>query len=196
MRWMILVGHDEKGSKTLPPEEHRKLFGAYQKYVTDLRAAGVYLSGEALQSSDKGARLASEGRPVQATLEALARKFGLWVSGQVNVVRKGTAGPAEIRDMMDRIRAANPAALGPFRVVGKADFATGARGLPKSNMIAFDLEGGSRVIARPSGTEPKAKFYFDVNDRIGDGEALDSAESRARGRMKALSDAFVALAGV
>lgn len=59
MRWMILVGHDEKGGKTLAPEEHQNLFAAYQKYVTDLRAAGIYLSGEALQASDKGVRISS-----------------------------------------------------------------------------------------------------------------------------------------
>ncbi len=63
-------------------------------------------------------------------------------------------------------------------------------------MVAFDLDGGSRVIARPSGTEPKAKFYFDVSDRIAQGESIDAAESRARDRMKQLMDAFVALAGV
>ncbi len=52
------------------------------------------------------------------------------------------------------------------------------------------------MIARPSGTEPKAKFYFDVSDQIAQGESLDAAESRARDRMKQLQDAFVALAGV
>ncbi len=61
MRWMILVGHDEKGGKTLTPEEHGKLFAAYQKYTQDLRAAGVYLSGDPLQSSEKGVRISSEG---------------------------------------------------------------------------------------------------------------------------------------
>jgi phosphomannomutase len=73
-------------------------------------------------------------------------------------------------------------------------------------MVAFELGGGSvdgsaaggtshaRVIARPSGTEPKAKFYFDVQDRIGD-ETLAAAEARARARMKELEDAFVTLAG-
>ena len=159
----------------------------------------------AMMVAELVAWLASQGRTVHDELEAIARKFGLWVSGQVNVVRKGSAGPAEIAAMMDRVRASSPSAIGPFKVVGKADFAQGAPGLapaerwqrlPKSNMVAFDLEGGSRVIARPSGTEPKAKFYFDVTDRIADNEALDAAEARARARMQALSDAFVALAGV
>ncbi|HEY2370192.1 MAG TPA: phospho-sugar mutase, partial [Polyangiaceae bacterium] len=117
-------------------------------------------------------------------------------SGQVNVVRKGTSGPQEIAAMMDRVRSSSPATLGPFKVTAKTDFGAGARGLPKTNMVAFDLEGGSRVIARPSGTEPKAKFYFDVCDKIGQGESPHAAETRARDRMKQLQDAFVKLAGV
>jgi phosphomannomutase len=150
----------------------------------------------ALVFAELAALIASEGRTIHDELEAIARKFGLWVSGQVNVVRKGTSGPKEIAAMMDRVRASNPTTLGPFDVDEKVDFGAGARGLPKTNMIAFDLKGGSRVIARPSGTEPKAKFYFDVCDRIADGESLDATETRARDRMKQLQDAFVKLAGV
>ena len=149
----------------------------------------------ALLVAELAAYLASEGRTMHDELEAIARKFGLFVSGQVNVVRKGTAGPAEIAALMSRIRASSPKELGPFRVTEKVDFAEGARGLPRTNMVAFDLDGGSRVIARPSGTEPKAKLYFDVSDRVAEGEPLDAAEARARGRMKELMDAFVALAG-
>ena len=150
----------------------------------------------AMMFAELAARIADEGRTIHDELDAISRKFGLWVSGQVNVVRKGTDGPKEIAAMMDRIRASSPTALGPFEVTEKTDFAAGARGLSKTNMVAFDLEGGSRVIARPSGTEPKAKFYFDVCDRIAEGESLDAAETRARDRMKQLQDAFVKLAGV
>ena len=61
MRYMILVGHDEKGGKNLTADEHGALFAAYKKYHGDLREAGVLLSGEALQPSAKGARLHVEG---------------------------------------------------------------------------------------------------------------------------------------
>ncbi|HEX7662950.1 MAG TPA: YciI family protein [Polyangiaceae bacterium] len=61
MRWMILIGHDEKGGKTMKPEEHGKLFAAYQKYTQDLRAAGIYLAGDPLQATEKGVRISSDG---------------------------------------------------------------------------------------------------------------------------------------
>ena len=89
---------------------------------------------------------------------------------------------------MDRLRAPGPIgpkALGPFSDHRASDATSRRRHdgprLPKTNMVAFELEGGSRVIARPSGTEPKVKFYFDVREDVKPGEALDAAEKRARG---------------
>jgi phosphomannomutase len=66
--------------------------------------------------------------------------------------------------------------------------------LPKSNVLTFDLASGSRIIARPSGTEPKAKFYFDVREEVGEGEPVAAATERAAAAMRRLADAFVALA--
>jgi phosphomannomutase len=61
-------------------------------------------------------------------------------------------------------------------------------------VLAFELASGSRVIARPSGTEPKAKFYFDVREPMQGNESLQAAEARAASNMKKLADAFVAIA--
>src|ERR1700759_120647 len=61
MRYLILVGHDEKGGKELRPEQHQALFAAYQKYEADLRQAGVLLGGEPLKSSESALRVSSEG---------------------------------------------------------------------------------------------------------------------------------------
>ena len=61
MRYVILVGHDEKGGKNMSPEEHSALFAAYQKYHSDLGKAGVLLGGEALQPTTKASRISTEG---------------------------------------------------------------------------------------------------------------------------------------
>jgi hypothetical protein len=59
MRFMILIGHDEKGGKTLTEAEHQALFSAYQKYEKDLRQAGVLLGGDPLETSEKAARIST-----------------------------------------------------------------------------------------------------------------------------------------
>ena len=66
--------------------------------------------------------------------------------------------------------------------------------LPRSNVVSFELAGGSRIIARPSGTEPKIKFYFDVREEVRAGEPMAVADGRAKGVMEALKKAFVAVA--
>jgi phosphomannomutase len=68
--------------------------------------------------------------------------------------------------------------------------------LPESNVLVYELEGGSRIIARPSGTEPKIKFYLDIREEMRDGEPLADAEARARSRMEGLAAAFSALSGM
>lgn len=60
MRYLVLIGHDEKGGKTMSPEQHHDLFSAYQRYEAELKRAGVLLGGEPLQPSDGAVRLTSE----------------------------------------------------------------------------------------------------------------------------------------
>lgn len=157
----------------------------------------------ALAFAELAAELASLGSSVKDRLEVLYRKYGLYVSTQVNMTRKGQEGAREIAQMMDRLRKTPIADIGGVRVVAFSDVAAGTRvidgkteklPLPPSNVLVFELEGGSRVIARPSGTEPKVKFYVDVREPIAQGESLADAEARAAASMKKLADAFVAIA--
>ncbi|HSO36911.1 MAG TPA: phospho-sugar mutase, partial [Labilithrix sp.] len=74
----------------------------------------------------------------------------------------------------------------------KKDGSSSPLSLPRSDVLAFELASGSRIIARPSGTEPKCKFYFDVREPIAGGETLAAASARAEATMKKLADAFVA----
>src|SRR5206468_2830682 len=122
----------------------------------------------AVAFAELAGQLREKGKTVLDRLEELYRGHGLFVSSQVNVTRKGAEGAAELRAMMQRLREKPIARIVDWRVLAIADFETKTRtvlgnggpapiSLPKTNMIAFELEGGSRIIARPSGTEPKAK---------------------------------------
>lgn len=154
--------------------------------------------------SEMTAVLRTKGTTVAAHLESLYRRYGLFVSSQVNVTRKGAEGLKELRAIMAKLREKPPMQIGDHAVAVLKDFqaqtTTTADGkktpldLPKSDVLAWELASGSRVIARPSGTEPKAKFYFDVREPIQGDEPIAAAEKRAADTMKKLSDAFVALA--
>jgi phosphomannomutase len=159
----------------------------------------------ALLFAELAAVLRARGSSVPQALDAIARQWGVFTSSQVNVVRKGASGVVALREMMDRLRASPPRTVGDDAVVAVSDYeartrtvlATGKSTpltLPASNVLAFELASGSRIIARPSGTEPKAKFYFDVRQEVRQGEAVADATARAVSEMRKLEAAFSAIA--
>jgi phosphoglucomutase len=104
-------------------------------------------------------------------------KFSLYQESLTNVVKKGKSGAEEIQQMMIEFRANPPVRLNDSRVVTIRDYlkqesidlATGVKktlDLPQSNVLQFLLEDGSKISVRPSGTEPKIKFYFSVFDQL------------------------------
>jgi phosphomannomutase len=152
------------------------------------------------------ATLRARGKTVVEELEAIARRYGLYVSQQVSVTKKGVEGAAEIRKMMDALRASPPRQIGSLKVLAVSDLQASERQdfaanettkltLPKSNVLTFELAGRSRIIARPSGTEPKIKFYFDVREPVTEGEPFAEAEKRANAALAELAAAFGAITG-
>ncbi len=145
----------------------------------------------------------SRGKSVLAYLEECYRRFGLFKSGQHNIVLPGATGAAQIQQMMQRLRTSPPQKVGPAKVLALRDLGRGIRktekgeepvDLPKSDVLTFELEGAGRITARPSGTEPKIKFYFELREAVTEGEPFEKAQARADARMKELMDAFVKLA--
>ena len=63
--------------------------------------------------------------------------------------------------------------------------------LPASNVIAYDLEGGGRVMLRPSGTEPKIKYYFDHREELGPSESYEAGTRRAQRNLDELIEDFM-----
>ncbi len=127
-------------------------------------------------------------------LEELQQAHGLFLSAQRSVTIPGAEGAATIAAIMDGFRAKPPAAVGGLAVVETRDYRAGVPGLPKSNVLAYLLEGGSRVTLRPSGTEPKIKYYFELREAPRGGEALAAAKARGETRLAELVGDFVRLA--
>jgi phosphomannomutase len=110
---------------------------------------------------------AARGATVLDRLGDLYRTYGVWVSTQVSIRREGAAGIEEIAAAMDALRNDPPGELGEYAVVGVRDFDVNAESRPRylgaTNLIELDLGESGRVLARPSGTEPKLKVYVDLS---------------------------------
>ncbi|MBN2798196.1 MAG: phospho-sugar mutase [Deltaproteobacteria bacterium] len=150
---------------------------------------------------DLVAHLKEQGRTLLDRLEELYRTHGLYMTSQVSLKRPGAAGAAEIQAMMDQLRAAPPDAVAGTPIwrlrdlaVGTwktRDGASGALDIPASNVLGWDLEGGGRVVIRPSGTEPKIKFYFEARLPFGEGDTLASVRERGERRLRQMAASVV-----
>jgi len=114
-------------------------------------------------------------------------EFGLYKEKLINIVRKGKEGADEIKAMMHAYRLSPPERINNSRVIRINDYEkqishniiTGSKNaidLTKSDVLQFFLEDGSKISIRPSGTEPKIKFYFSVNTKLTAAEKFDEAE--------------------
>lgn len=119
----------------------------------------------ALFMADLASECRKRGETVLDRLDALYRRFGLWVSVQRSIRRPGPAGASEITGAMRRLAEDPPDRLGGVAVVGMTDYREGAgrrpRWLGAASLIELRLQDRTRVLVRPSGTEPKLKMYVD-----------------------------------
>jgi len=113
----------------------------------------------ALAFLDLATGLAAEGRSVADHLDAFVERFGAYASSQISI---RVTDRSRIATVMRDLRAHPPAALGTLRVERIDDLVDGFGGLPPSDVLRIVVEGGSRVMVRPSGTEPKLKIYIDA----------------------------------
>ncbi|MGL4425466.1 MAG: phospho-sugar mutase [Cetobacterium sp.] len=104
----------------------------------------------------------SIGSSISKELTKLYDKFGYYREGIIAVTKKGKDGVEAISKIMSSMRTdVNDSLIGQ-KVISKRDFNTGYNGLPKSDVVQFVLEDNTYITARPSGTEPKIKYYFCV----------------------------------
>jgi len=117
---------------------------------------------------------------------AMYEKYGYYKDAVKSIGLKGIEGLAKIQNIMDTLRNNTPAEVGGYRVVSARDYkldtikdmATGEvkpTGLPASNVLYYDMNDGAWMCVRPSGTEPKIKFYYGVK-----GTSLEDAEEKSK----------------
>ena len=120
-----------------------------------------------------------QGLSIFELLADIYSKYGFYLEKLISITKKGMQGAEEIQQMMAQFRSNPPESLAGSKVIRIADYqscemknlVTGnieVIDLPKSNVLQFFLEDGSKISARPSGTEPKIKFYMSVNKPLVD----------------------------
>ncbi|MEJ5267552.1 MAG: phospho-sugar mutase [Bacteroidales bacterium] len=157
-----------------------------------------YLAGDFVRDKDAVlsctliAEIASWAKNRNMTLEDLLIdiyvKFGYYLEGLKSITKTGISGLQEIKQMMENFRNSTPQTINSVKVVMLHDFLKSKSvdmisdlrydiNLPKSDVLQFDLKDGTKITVRPSGTEPKIKFYVSVKDKL---DSYDEYENKTR----------------
>ena len=170
--------------------------GQVDRFIFGFEESYGYLSGDHVR--DKDAVNASllicqmaqdyklRGMNLAQAMRALYEKYGWWLNRTVSVSFPGAAGAETMRDIMAKLREQAPSELAGRAVEAVVDYEGGVNGLPSANVVEFDVEGGNKVIVRPSGTEPKIKLYVFAKDadRAAADALLDALEAAGRELLK------------
>lgn len=157
-----------------------------------------YLIGDFVRDKDAVASCAiiaemvafakDQGKSVFDLLIEIYQKYGFYLEQLTSITKKGKAGADEIKAMMENFRANPPQNLGGSTVVKMVDYQSGEEknlqtgaiqkiDFPSSNVLQFFTEDGSKISARPSGTEPKIKFYYSVKGDLANAAAFDDTKA-------------------
>ena len=170
--------------------------GQVDRFIFGFEESYGYLSGDHVR--DKDAVNASllicqmaqdyklRGMNLAQAMRALYEKHGWWLNRTASVSFPGAAGAETMRGIMAKLREQAPSELAGRAVEAVVDYEGGVNGLPSANVVEFDVEGGNKVIVRPSGTEPKIKLYVFAKDadRAAADALLDALETAGRELLK------------
>lgn len=139
------------------------------------------------------ARLKAQDRTLLEVLDDMAVSLGVYATDAFSV---RVADLAEIPPVMERLRSKPPETLAEVAVTQVDDLARGDGGLPPTEGLRWFLADRSRVIVRPSGTEPKLKVYLEAIEPVADREQLGAARTVAAARLTSLRQAMELLTRV
>jgi phosphoglucomutase len=141
---------------------------------------------------------AEQGKSMYDLLAEIYVEYDFYLESLKSIVRKGKSGAEEIQAMMDNYRANPPKSINGSDIIAindyllqsskriKADIETPID-LPKSNVLQFFTEDGSKITMRPSGTEPKIKFYFGVKDSLEKVEDFENKKKELQAKLDAIA---------
>jgi phosphoglucomutase len=183
-KWIAELIKEKEGSEhyVIGGEESYGLMIGDRLRDKDAVSAVAILCEMAAYEKDKG-------RTLYDKLIDLYLEYGFYKEHLISITKKGMDGQQQIAAMMERFRNAPPSSLGGSDVVLLLDYdkqegknlKTGDMWrivLPKSNVLQFLLADGSKISARPSGTEPKIKFYFSVNTKLNSREEYEQVQAK------------------
>ncbi len=139
----------------------------------------------------------NKGKSLFDKMIELYLQFGFYYETLISITKKGMNGQKEIADMMDGYRNSPPSLINKVAVVTLLDYQlqvgknlltgeTWKINLPKSNVLQFITADGSKISARPSGTEPKIKFYFSVNTTLASKEDFDVKQQELNNKIEGI----------
>jgi phosphoglucomutase len=140
-----------------------------------------------------------QGKSMFDLLLDIYQEYSFYKESLVSIYRQGKEGAEEIASMMENFRSTPPATIDNSKVTEIRDYLLQKAvdvnsskeqkiDLPKSNVLQFLTENGTKVSIRPSGTEPKIKFYFSVKDQLSSREEYERVNAAADKRIEAIKD--------
>ena len=188
-RWeQTLTGHKwiQNRALELEREGYTYVFGYEEAlgYAPSTQVRDKDGISSALRLADLASRLKSRGKTLLDARDALWREHGFFVDRQVSVRFEGANAQSRMRSVVDRVRANPPKRVGGIPVVRVSE--------PDSTLLVFELEGGHRAMLRPSGTEPKLKYYFYAAGCVDEDGDLEAAKATTRSLLERIADDLTA----
>jgi phosphoglucomutase len=151
--------------------------------------------------AETAAWMADSGKSLFDLLTEIYQQYGFFKEGLISVTRKGKSGAEEIQQIMKDYRDTPPTSINDSNVIvikdylrlTEKDIATGSEkpiDLPGSNVLQFLLADGSIISVRPSGTEPKIKFYFGVREQLRNSSAFEETEQKLNTKINGIIDSM------
>lgn len=191
-KWIAAVVREQGGEKFIGggEESFGYMPGAFTRDKDGVSAASLM--------AEITAWLKVQGKTPFEYLKEIYAKYGFSQERMIYIVRKGLSGAEEIKAMMQRFRHDTPATIAGSPVILKKDYLTlEATDIPSgikkhlpfettSDVLQFFLADGSKISVRPSGTEPKIKFYFEARAKMQQPDDFHQAQQEANARIDAI----------